>query len=462
LFWLIVFSITGYAQGSFVSGSTGVDGAFNPTESQTLILPESGVFNFTTINIPSGVTIRFSRNARNTPVTILASGNVTISGAIDISGAVGTVGLGGAGGPGGFSGGTGGPGGVPTLSSAGVGGDGPGGGAGGPISNTAGVFGVGGGGGFATPGLPGNSSLSNAVVGDGGPKYGLPTLIPLIGGSGGGGEGGRGAVAGSVTGGGGGGGGGALLIASSGTIDFSAPDTGIFRIDANGGSGMGSLVGGAGGSGGAVRLVANRIIGTLRIGASGGGSSTGAHGGGGFVRLEAFDLTSLNLFSVNFGTPTPRVTMSTPGVVIPANAPSIRIVSVAGIAPPNQPNGSLQGAPDIILPANQSNPASVALAASNIPLGTTLQVTLTPETGARINTQSTALTGTLASSTANATVTVPDGISVIQASGTIDVAALGMMINGERIKSIEVTAVYGGKQTTTYITASNNRIKVDQ
>ena len=154
--------------------------------------------------------------------------------------------------------------------------------------------------------------------------------------------------------------------------------------------------------------------------------------------------------------------MATPGVVIPANAPSIRIVSVAGIAPPNQPNGSLQGSPDIILPANQNNPVSVALAASNIPLGTTLQVTLTPESGARANTQSTALTGTLASSTATASVTIPDGISVIQASGTIDVAALGMMINGERIKSIEVIAVYGGKQTTTYITASNKRIKVDQ
>ena len=461
-FWLCIFSLTSYAQGTFVSGSTGADGAFNPTESQTLLLPESGVFNFTTINIPSGVTIRFGRNSRNTPVTILASGNVTISGTIDISGSAGTVGLGGSGGPGGFSGGAGGPGGAATPSSAGVSGDGPGGGAGGPISNTAGVFGVGGGGGFATPGLSSNGSASNSISGDGGPKYGLSTLIPLIGGSGGGGEGGRGAAAGNTTGGGGGGGGGALLIASSGVIDFPAPDIGILRINASGGNGLGTLVAGAGGSGGAVRLVANRITGSLRINATGGAGSTGAHGGGGYVRLEAFDLTTLNLVSVSFGTPSPRITMATPGVVTPANPPSIRIVSVAGIASPNQPNGSLQGAPDVILPANQSNPVSVALAASNIPLGTTLQVTLTPENGARSNTQSTALTGTLASSTATASVTVPDGISVIQASGTIDVAALAMMINGERIKSIEVTAVYGGKQTTTYITASNKRIKVDQ
>jgi hypothetical protein len=193
--------------------------------------------------------------------------------------------------------------------------------------------------------------------------------------------------------------------------------------------------------------------------AGGFGGSFGGSGGAGYIRIEAFDLSSLSLILLSTS---PRVTMATPGVVIPANAPSIRIVSVAGIAPPNQPNGSLQGGPDIILPANQSNPVSVSLAASNIPLGSTLQVTLTPESGERTNTQSTALTGTLASSTATASVSLPDGISVVQASGTIDVSALAMVINGERIKSIEVTAVYGGNQTITYITASNKRIKVDQ
>lgn len=100
LIWLGVFSLTGYAQGNFVSGSTGADGAFNPTRSQTLQLPESGVFNFTTVNIPTNVTIRFGRNARNTPVTILATGNVTIAGLIDVSGAQGGIPSGGLGGPG--------------------------------------------------------------------------------------------------------------------------------------------------------------------------------------------------------------------------------------------------------------------------------------------------------------------------------------------------------------------------
>src|SRR5919108_2609404 len=74
------------------SGSTGADGAFSPTANVTLTLPPSGVFNFTTVNIPAGVTVRFARNAANTPVTMLATGNVTIVGTIDVSGAPGLIG----------------------------------------------------------------------------------------------------------------------------------------------------------------------------------------------------------------------------------------------------------------------------------------------------------------------------------------------------------------------------------
>jgi hypothetical protein len=36
-----------------------------------------------------------------------------------------------------------------------------------------------------------------------------------------------------------------------------------------------------------------------------------------------------------------------------------------------------------------------------------------------------------------------------------------MVVNGEQVKSIEVNSVFGGNQTITYITASNERIRVD-
>ena len=68
------------AQNNFSSGSTGADGAFSPIAHQTVQVPDSGVFNYTTVSIPAGVTITYARNARNTPVTILATGQLAFSG----------------------------------------------------------------------------------------------------------------------------------------------------------------------------------------------------------------------------------------------------------------------------------------------------------------------------------------------------------------------------------------------
>src|SRR5205085_7387032 len=71
---------------TFSSGSTGADGAFAPTASQSIVVPDGGVFNFTTVNIPSGVQITFLRNANNRTVVILASGDVTMNGIMSIEG----------------------------------------------------------------------------------------------------------------------------------------------------------------------------------------------------------------------------------------------------------------------------------------------------------------------------------------------------------------------------------------
>ena len=142
LLMLTVFAAT--AQAQFSSGSTGTDGAFNPTADVTVTLPPSGVFNYTTVNIPPGVLVTYTRNALNTPVTILAQGNVIISGQIGIAGDSPNGRIGGKGGPGGFRGGNGGS---FIDSPFGTAGDGPGGGRGGASSATNGV-GAGGGAGF--------------------------------------------------------------------------------------------------------------------------------------------------------------------------------------------------------------------------------------------------------------------------------------------------------------------------
>jgi hypothetical protein len=91
----------------FSSGSDGSLGALNVPDDQTVDLPPNGRLNYTTVSVAAGKTLTFRRNALNTPVYLLASGDVTIAGSIDVSGARAPTStpIGGAGGPGGFDGG---------------------------------------------------------------------------------------------------------------------------------------------------------------------------------------------------------------------------------------------------------------------------------------------------------------------------------------------------------------------
>src|SRR5271166_294206 len=82
---------------AFSSGSDGSDGAldysskppgtynFDPTQFHGSQV-QYGIFNFTTINIPSGITLQVFGNLLNSPVFWLATGNVTIGGVLNLSG----------------------------------------------------------------------------------------------------------------------------------------------------------------------------------------------------------------------------------------------------------------------------------------------------------------------------------------------------------------------------------------
>lgn len=433
---------------TFNSGSTGADGAFNPTVNTTLALPPNGVFNFTTITIPAGVTVRFTRNAANTPVTLLANGDVTIAGAIDVSGSPGGAGVqgatslatnAGAGGPGGFDGGDGADGITSTTGGSGLG---PGGGGGGVASCG------GGGGAFAALGAVTSCSTPGGA-------YGTPTLLPLVGGSGGGGGG----APFGHTGSGGGGGGGAFLIASSGTITFTGT---LLARGGNGGSSAGCCTTGAGGggSGGAIRLVATTIAGSggsITV-AGGSGGSQGQNGGAGSIgriRVEAFTNTA----TINFAQ-VPSIDQ--PGTLALPNAPSLTITSVAGVAAPASPTGSYSN-PDVTLPANTANPMTIGLAASNIPVGTTVMVTVKPLDGAASSATSTPLAGTLAASTATASLTMPTNQpSVLSASATFTLAAVPgtgpPVAQGEEVERVRVAAALGGPSQITYITKSGREV----
>src|SRR6266702_2100635 len=118
-FLLVLLGASPVAAQTYTSGSTGSLGAFAPdcnpkpcTISPLVTLPPDGVLNYTTVTVPLNVTVMFTPNAANTPVTLLATGDVTIAGTISVDGADGVVASanpsikpGGAGGPGGFAGG---------------------------------------------------------------------------------------------------------------------------------------------------------------------------------------------------------------------------------------------------------------------------------------------------------------------------------------------------------------------
>jgi len=61
--------------------SSGADGLFQPTASVVLDQP---IYNFTSIYIPSGVTVSFGQLSSAQPIELLASGNIDIAGTLDM------------------------------------------------------------------------------------------------------------------------------------------------------------------------------------------------------------------------------------------------------------------------------------------------------------------------------------------------------------------------------------------
>jgi hypothetical protein len=427
---------------AFSSGSTGADGTLVVSGAQTITVRPGGVYNYTTVTINTNSSLNFVPGPDNSPVILLATGDVTINagGVIAVNGSNGLGSVfptvGGPGGPGGFAGGNGGV--TPNLASAG---HGPGGGQ--PVAATPGA------------GQRGTYGAPDAFV----------SLIPLIGGSGG-------AGGGSTTGtGSGGGGGGAILIASSTRINLPSTNS---HIRANGGNSAsaGSSCNSAtssAGSGGAIRLVAPQIAGPGLLRAIGGTPcSGGTAGGDGRIRLEASTMEF-----TGSAIPVPSTSLS-PGPVSPvgnpvlANVPTLAIASIAGQALPPT-TGASYFTPDVTLPLETTNPVPVALTATNTPVGapTAMAVRLIPQTGSWTDVPVTTHTGTFASSTASADVTFPVGrVSVVQAIASFTLtgqtASLFPSIDGEPVERVLVAASPGEASTLSLVTKSGREVRVDR
>jgi len=459
---------------AFNSGSTGADGDFNPTVNTEVPLPPDGIFNYKSINIPQGVTVKFKRNAANTPAILLVQQDATIAGTLDVSGQnsanTGTAGDGNLaddgipalGGPGGFDGGAGGYPVNPAIGFSTRGGDGqgPGGGKGNDYCtynpNSTYNFGwSGSGGGFGSDGGNGGSSpsTSGCQAAIGGKAYGNYQLQPLIGGSGGGDSGGAGNYLRGIAG---GGGGGALLLAFTGTVNVTG------KILANGGSsgssGYGSndmrSTGGGGGSGGAIRIMATALKGNGQITANGGsGWNLSGNGGTGRIRLEA-ESNSLST------PPSPLSSnTNTPGLIFVPNRPALAITSVAGI--------TLGSASSVTVPSAKVNPVDVVVTSSGVPVGTTVALSVKPDNDSAIIATPVAITGSQSAGSATLSVNLPDGASVLEASTSFIITAavgdaLAPYANNERVEKVTLTASTGGPGVAILTTVSGKTYRVPQ
>lgn len=420
---------------AFVSGSTGADGPLNIIENTELLLPPSGIFNFTDVTVATGVTLTFAKNTSNSPVTILATGDITIDGTINVNGGNGgpsNDGTPGIGGPGGFNGGQGG-----WFSAnggsqmAGGDGQGPGRGTGAPAILNGGA----GGGSYGSKGGTGSGSGTQGMPG---PTYGNGFLLPLIGGSGGGGGAG-----GGRRGSGGGGGGGAILLAASGTVSING------LVSANGGSAGVKTSSGPGGhgSGGGVRIIATTIQGTGEITARHlAFDVNGVASGTGRIRLEAEIISPI---STN-----PTHSFDLPGVVM-VPVPSLRITSVGGITVPT----TVTGHRDIELPGITTNPVTVEFETTGIPLGTIIILTAAPERGTAATANSNGVTGTEVNGTDAVSIDMPNGNSRLMGQTTFTVTAaigdsLSNFAQGERVERIKVAYAPGKGSQTTLVTIS--------
>ena len=340
------------AQIDFDSGSDESDGAINITANTTMVLPPDGIINATTIDVADGFTLSFTKNVFNTPVYLLATGNVNIAGTISVNGSAGSNSVGGQPGPGGFDGGT--PGSAGVSPGDGLG---PGGGLSG-VNSTA-TTGAGSGS-YATSATSGSSTGEGAT-------YGSPLLIPLIGGSGGAGTTGS-------PGYGGGGGGGALLIASNTQIELTS--TG--NIFAHGGRYLNSAHNG--GSGGAVRLVAPHVFGSGEIRAESRRSdnvlSGSTYAGFGRIRLDTIDRTGISIVFDPIG----HTSVGSNLVVFPTPTPRLDITEVAGT------NITLDTATSefVLLPFNEDPNKTVTVRAENFKKVVNFAVVLQPVNGDRI------------------------------------------------------------------------------
>jgi len=208
------------------------------------------------------------------------------------------------------------------------------------------------------------------------------------------------------------------------------------------------------------------VTGNGALNASGGTACCGRIGGNGRIRIDAFQ----NEFG---GNNNGVFTQGFQPIILPAPGQGIQLAiqSVGGVAVAANPSGVLAN-PDVIIPAQQTNPVAVVVNCTNVPLNSEITVVAHPANGPDVQAVGLNNTGTTAASTATVSLAMPRGGGILYAkavtglAGTAStgsgdavrsLAETGWTATGERFAKIEVTAALGGPQRVAYITESGKR-----
>ena len=130
---------------------------------------------------------------------------------------------------------------------------------------------------------------------------------------------------------------------------------------------------------------------------------------------------------------------------------------------PANPVGSVLAAPDVLLPVGTGSSVAVTVTASNVPIGTTVQLTAAPQSGNRTTAYCALLDGSQASSSCTASISIqPTQTNILMASAVFPlVASAGegpVYAEGEEVKWVRVASTLGGPSTVTYITATGKEV----
>ena len=220
--------------------------------------------------------------------------------------------------------------------------------------------------------------------------YGNPQIIPLIGGSGGGSH--------SADPESGSGGGGAILIGAAKNVLIAG------TINVLGGRADRTI-----GSGGAVRIIGEQVFGTGSI------MAVELNALPGRIRIETPAISG----AINFFPSTVAVPPANPPIIWPAaNAPTVKIASIDGIAAPADPTAPLLNTSDVALAKNTA--VDVIIQTTDFPTSGVVQVRDVKKYGNATWTNATLVPGgTFATSNWKATLTFSGGFTTLQAKATV-------------------------------------------